>query len=354
MPDKRLQAVLGTAVKWWKVWAGLLGLVAIVLWTGGACSERVSPGRLPAEIGFALPANAATLVVSSNRVAARVDVAGTVASVEKIHLSARIPAYVKQVFVSAGDAVTAGQTLIALDDREIREQLAVAEVQFQQAETEFSRAKRLLATKATTEQAFDAAESAYRAARSNVDRVKVMQTYTEIKTPIDGVITDRRIEVGDLANPGQVLLAVYDPAGMRLEASVPVRLVDRLARDQVVEVTLDRASSTVTGRVTEVVSEIDPMSRTQKVRILLDGIAGEVLPGTFGRAWVEAAEHSAVLVPAGAVYRVGQLEYVQKVRGDRVLRRLVKTGPRYGDDLEILSGVRPGDRLLVTPVLTEE
>ena len=57
----------------------------------------------------------------------------------------------------------------------------------------------------------------------------MMMSYAQITSPIDGIVTDRRIEVGDLANPGQVLLTVYDSEHMRLEAPVPVRLVDRLA-----------------------------------------------------------------------------------------------------------------------------
>ena len=346
-----------TTVRWigrhWRVWAGTLGLIVIVLWAGGACREKVAPGKLDREPGFALPASAAVIVVSNEMVAARIDVVGTVQSEERIHLSARFPAYVKEVFVSAGDAVTPGQVLIALDDREIREQLIAAEARLQQARAEFERARRLLETKATTEQAFDAAETGYKAARADVDRVKVMLTYASITSPIDGVITDRRIEAGDLADPGRVLLAVYDPSSMRLEAPVPMRLIERLKLGEVVDVVLDRPPASLQGRVTEIVSEVDPASRTQMVKIRLQDAGGGVLPGTFGRAWVEETAHPAVLLPQSAVYRVGQLEFVQVVRNGRVLKRLVKTGPVYGSRTEVISGLEPGVRVLADPVKGE-
>ena len=150
-----------------------------------------------------------------------------------------------------------------------------------------------------------------------------------------------------------LLLAVYDPSRMRLEAPVPVRLVNRLAIGQSVEVTLDRPAKGFPGTVSEVVSEVDPASRTQLVKIHLDGATGDVLPGTFGRLWVDAGPREIVSVPASAVIRVGQLEFVQAVRDGRAVRRLVKTGPARDDSLEILSGLSAGDVILVNPVPQE-
>jgi len=170
--------------------------------------------------------------------------------------------------------------MVTLDDREIAEQMAAAEAQLKQAETEYQRAKQLLENKATTDQAFIAAESAYNGAKAQMERVRVMMSYARITSPIDGIVIDRRIEVGDLANPGQVLLTVYDSEHMRLEAPVPVRLVDRLALNQAVEVKLDRPDKTFQGRVSQIVSEIDPMSRTQLVKIRLDGVTGDVSGGS--------------------------------------------------------------------------
>jgi len=282
-----------------------------------------------------------------------VDVVGTTASEEKINLSARIPAYVSDVFASAGDRVTKGQELVTLDDRDIRQQLAAAEAQLNQARTEYDRAKSLFEKEATTQQALTAAESMFHAAQAQVEQVKVMLTYAQVTSPIDGIVTERRIEAGDLANPGMLLLAVYDPSRMRLEAPVPVRLLDRLAVGQSVEVTLDRPAKVFPGTVSEIVSEVDPASRTQLVKIHLDGADGDVLPGTFGRLWVDAGPREVIAIPSSAIIRVGQLEFVQAVRDGRVVRRLVKTGPARDTSVEILSGLSAGDVILVNPVPQE-
>jgi RND family efflux transporter MFP subunit len=292
-------------LKVWKPIAGVLGLAMVILYSSGSCRAKVNPGKLDYETGIALPIGAETFTVKLEKRAPRIDVVGTVASEEQIHLSARISAYVKKVFVSAGSVVKKGETMVTLDDREIAEQLATVEAQLKQAETEYQRAKQLLENKATTAQAFIAAESAYNGAKAQMERARVMMSYARITSPIDGVVIDRRIEVGDLANPGQVLLTVYDSEHMRLEAPVPVRLVDQLALNQDVEVKLDRPDKTFKGRVSQIVSEIDPMSRTQLVKIRLEGVSGDVLPGTFGRLFVDDIARETFLVPTSAVYRSG-------------------------------------------------
>ncbi len=345
-----MKTIVPTLKKYLKLILALVGLAAVVVWAGGFLGDKNKPGVLAHQPGVAIPEGAATLVVAVESAPVRVEVVGTTASEEKINLSARIPAYVSEIFASAGDRVAKGQVLLTLDDRDIRQQLAGAEAQLNQAQTEYDRAKQLFEREATTQQALTAAESMLAGARAQVEQVKVMLTYAQVTSPIDGIVTERRIEAGDLANPGMPLLAVYDPARMRLEAPVPVRLIDRLALGQAVEVALERPARVFPGTVSEIVSEVDAATRTQLVRVHLDGVAGDVLPGTFGRLWVAAEAREAIFVPASAVVHIGQLSFVQAVRDGRAVRRLVKTGPARGDSVEILSGLRAGDAILVTPI----
>lgn len=330
---------------------GVVGLVALMVWAGGYLSAKVAPGQVAAQVGLPLPEKADTAEVVSRPVAPRLDIVGTAVSVENVHLSARLSAYIRQVHVTAGDQVTKGQVLVSLDDRELKEKLAAAEAQLRQATIEYDRARTLKSAKATTDQALVAARAAFQAAQAQVQGIKVMLSFTEIVSPLDGKVTDRRIEAGDLANPGQVLLTVYDPLHMRVEAPVPLRLADKLKVGQEVEVSLDRPDKTLTGKVSEVVAEVDPASRTQVVKVLLPEAGGDVLPGTFARLWVADDPRPSLLVPASAVYRVGQLEMVQVVEGQRAVRRLVKTGASQDGMLEVLSGLSAGEKVLRTPLL---
>jgi len=340
---------------WGRITKPLVGvaiLVVVILWSVGVFRTRTPAGRLECQPGLPVPPNAELFTVKPESIAPRVDVVGTVASDVKVNLSARIPAYVKEVFVSAGSPVKKGQELITLDDREIKEQVTAAEAQFKQGETELNRARQLFDNKATTEQALTAAQSMFTAARAQWERSKVMLTYAQITAPMDGVVTDRRIEPGDMANPGQVLLAIYDPTNMQLEVPVPVRLLAKLPVGQTVEVTLDRPATNFQGRVRQIVSEIDPLSRTQLVKVHIEGTSSDVdvLPGTFGRLWVADDARQTIVIPASAVYSVGQIELVQVVKDQRAIRRAVRTGPKHGTSVEVLSGLDAGDVVLVNPV----
>ncbi|NLB55138.1 MAG: efflux RND transporter periplasmic adaptor subunit [Lentisphaerae bacterium] len=338
-------------IKYWRPIVGVIGLAVVLVWTSGACTQKVKPGKADAEIGFAVPGNAETIEISVKPLSTRIYVVGTTASEEKINISARIPAYVKEVFINAGDTVQKGQNMITLDDRDILKQVAAAEAHSQHADSEYKRARELFDKNATTQQALTAAESMAQAAKAQLEQAKIMLTYAQINAPIDGIVTDRRIEAGDIANPGMPLLAVYDPSRVRLEVPVPVRLIDRLSLGQKVDVELERPARVFKAQITEIVSEVDPATRTQLVKAKLDVGSGEVLPGVFGRLWVKEEPRDAFVAPKSAVYTSGQLEMVQVVKEGRVIRRLVKTGPAYGDSVEILSGLKEGDLILAKPKL---
>ncbi len=331
----------------WKALAGVVALAGLMVHASGACHRKVGTDTVDTPPGRPLPGQAAVATAARGPLAARVDLVGTAASDRLVKLSARLSAYVQEVRATAGDRVKAGALLVALDDREIREQLIAAEAQLRQAESEYKRTRQLFEAKAATEQAMTGAESVFQAARAQVDQTRVMLSYAQVTAPMDGVVTERRVEVGDLANPGQVLLSVYDPLRMRLEVPVPVRLLHRFAVGQQVPVRLDHPVRLIPGQVTEIVSEIDPRSRTRKVKILLDDSSGDILPGAFGRVWVDDTEHDGVWVPAAAVTRNGQLESVDVVQDNRVVRRLVRSRALEEGRVEILSGLQGGETVLL-------
>jgi RND family efflux transporter MFP subunit len=297
-----------------------------------------------------LPANAQTIAVAMEPYREKIDVMGSVASASRSQISAKLSATVDRVFASAGQAVTNGELLVKLDDRDLKTQLAAAQVQFAQAETERQRVTKLFDQQAATEQMKTAAESAAIGARTQLDRALVAMSWAEIRSPLNGVVTDKQINEGDLANPGQPLLSVYDPKQLRLEVAVPARLIPLITLNADVSVSLENPARDAKGRVEEIVSEADPASRTQKVKVRLQD-AADLRPGQFGRLWIELPARDAMFVPSASVYRSGQLEFVQVVADGRAEPRLVKTGRSDGSRVEILSGLKAGEKILAQPVM---
>lgn len=334
----------------WKPLIALIGLIILIVWTTGVLSDRVEPGVLDHAPGFALPPDAETVTVRIASIPQRIEVVGTTISENTVSMHARMSAHVSEVLVSAGDSVSRDEVLIRLDDRDLRSQREAAQAALHRTKTEYERFKKLHQTQAATEQQLIAAESAYHTAKAEVDRADVALTFTEIRSPMNGIVTDRHVEVGTLADPGQTLLRVYDPAAMRLDAPVPVRLVDYLAIGDTLDIRLERPDTVMQGRVRRIVSEIDPRTRTQTVQIMLEPNDTPVLPGTFGRVRIPTTERDVYLIADTAVYRVGQLEMTQVLENERVIRRLVKTGETRDGRVEVLSGLQEGDVVLVRPV----
>lgn len=350
MKLNRLTAFLKS---WWKPLAGAAGMAVMVVYAGGMLHEKTSPEMLPRKAGRPVPDGAPVIDLAPRVIASRIDIVGSTASERSIQISPRLSAEVVEILASAGDRVTNGQVLVRLDDRTIREQVTAAEAMLRQAESEYRRTRQLFEKDATTEQALTAAESAYKAAAANAEQISVLRSYATVVSPIDGIITERHIEAGDLAHPGQALLGLYDPTDMRLEVPVPVRLIDQFQLGQERIATLDFPSGVHTAIVTEIVGDIDARSRTRRVKLRLSSAGGDILPGTFGRIWAETDPREAVLIPPAAIVRVGQLEMVDLVSGDRILRRLIKTGPVHDGEVEVLSGLNPGDRILAQPAREE-
>ncbi|MCP5488862.1 MAG: efflux RND transporter periplasmic adaptor subunit [Verrucomicrobia bacterium] len=338
---------------YWKPLVLLAAVIAMIVYAGGMLKEKTPPTRVEAEIGFPVPDDAPVVEVVGEEISPRVEIVGTTQSDRRIQIGARINAYVKEVFANAGDRVTQGQLLITLDDREIQEQLAAVDAQLRQASREYQRTKQLFEQNAATEQSLTAAESAFNTARANMDRVKVTLSYAQVTSPIDGMVIERLVEVGDLANPGQALIAVYDPSDMRLDVPVPVRLIEKFALGEERLARLDYPAGIYTSTVKEIVGEIDPMTRTRRVKLQLTSQGEEILPGTFGRIWIEEDPRPTLLIPPESVKRVGQLELVYVVEDGRAVRRLIKTGSLVDGRLEVISGLEPGMRILANPAVRE-
>jgi multidrug efflux pump subunit AcrA (membrane-fusion protein) len=115
-------------------------------------------------------------------------------------------------------------------------------------------------------------------------------------------------------------------------------------------VAVDGSAVPVKGTVREIVAEVDPLSRSQKVKIRLETAGVRLLPGTYGRISVEGDSHDSVWVPESAVIRIGQQELVQVVQAGRVIHRIVRTGAARAGQVEIISGLGDGEMILVEPV----
>ena len=298
-----------------------------------------------------LPSTAVRIqVVERKSRAATEDVVGTVRPKLSAAIEAKVSGRIEQMLVVPGQSVKAGERLVQLDAHEIQSRLDQAAAARQQAESDLKRFTALLEQKILSQSEFDNAQSKFRMAAAAEAEVKTMLGYTQIVAPFAGVITRKLADVGDLAAPGKTLLQMENPDTLRFEADVPEALIGNVKLGDKLAVRIAAVAKEIDGTVAEMSPAADPNSRTYLVKLDLPGATG-LRSGQFGRVAVPVGEASAIRVPAAAVIQRGQMELVFVVanghaHGNQAQLRLVKTGSRVGDEVEIVSGLNSGDRVV--------
>jgi RND family efflux transporter MFP subunit len=177
-------------------------------------------------------------------------------------------------------------------------------------------------------------------------QARTLLGYTRVTAPFAGVITRKYADVGDLASPGKPLLEMEDAHALQLETDVPEAVIGRLVLGDKLGVRVSGVSNEFTGVVSEIAPSADPNSRTFLVKLDLPPTPG-LRAGQFGRVAVPVGETSALRVPASAVVQRGQMELLFVVIKGHAQMRIVKTGKRVGDEVELVSGVDAGEQVVV-------
>jgi RND family efflux transporter MFP subunit len=325
-----------------------LGLCVLIAATG--CRRHPPAGSTA---NSPAPAPVRVITVSERPHQLTEDAAGTVRPRLSAVIAAKITGTIEAVLVSPGQQVKSGDLLVQLDAREIKARLDQAAAARDQAALDRARFQRLIKENAVSQQEFDAVESRFRSAAAAAKEAETMLDYTRITAPFSGVVTRKRADVGDLATPGRPLLDLENPAELRLEADIPEALVANVQLGARLAVTAGTPPLTVTGVVAEVAPAADALSRTFLVKLDLPAGAG-LRSGQFARVAVPVGETRSLSVPRGAVRVNGQMESVFVVEADRARLRLVKTGKAHGAEVEIISGLTAGERVVTEGVAALE
>jgi RND family efflux transporter MFP subunit len=314
-------------------------LAALGLAGCGREAEHPRPESLP------VAAARAQIAESKQRVATE-EVVGTVRARLRAVIEAKVTGKIDELLAVPGQNVKAGDRLVTVDAREAQARYEQARAVRQQAESDLKRFTTLFEQKILSQSEFDAAQSKFRVADAAMNEAEAMLGYTKVTAPFDGIITRKYADVGDLAAPGKPLLEMEDARQLRLEADVPEAVVDRIKLGDRLPVRIASQEAILEGAVSEIAPASDPNSRTFLVKLDLPSAPG-LRAGQFGRVAMPVGETSAIRVPASAVVQRGQMELVFIATDGRAQLRLIKTGERIGNEVEVVSGLSAGESVVV-------
>jgi RND family efflux transporter MFP subunit len=294
-------------------------------------------------------------------------------------LSPKVTGNVDAVLVDIGDRVEAGQVVILLDRTSFElavnqanaayqsAEAAVAQAgsQLDQAQKEYRRATRLLSEKVIPQSRFDAAEATYNTAREALSAIKgkysqslaALETSREhlknarIRSSITGIVVDRNVEVGQSVAPGVQVLRILDQSRMKGDFELPEKDFGRITVGASAVVTVDAyQGQDFPGKVTVINPMVDQRVRTFRVRIEASNPSGKLVDGMFARVRLLTGRKTALAVPRDTLNRLpgSGTFYVFIVKGDKVVKRTIKTGKVGNQYVEVLEGLTKGEKVVIS------
>jgi RND family efflux transporter MFP subunit len=289
-----------------------------------------------------------------------------VEAVRQSTVAAQIAGRIVELRFDVGDYVKKGEVIARIDERAASQAVAASEAQVRQAEAalrnaraEFERSRQLVAQKFLSQAALDKAEAEYKAAQARVTallagagQAQTERSFATIFAPYSGLVSARHVELGEMAVPGKPLMTGFDPGTLRVTATVPQAQIAAIQAGAKARVEVPSSARWVEATQLTVIPAADPRTHTTQVRLGLPADVRGIYPGIYARAHFVTGRTAALLVPRAAVLQRSEVTavYVIPESGAPQLRqiRLGTAGDEHA--VEVLAGLRPGERVALEPV----
>ena len=327
-----------------------VGIATIAAGCGekSAANEGMARGR-PGGPGGARVAPVEIALVEVGTIARHVLVSGVVEPIRSVGINSQLSGAIMAVDVQEGDVVRTGTVLARLDDRELRAQVASAEAAYEVAAATFQRSEQLRARQVITAAEYDRDRAALAAAEAQLAQLRTRLDYTTVRAPINGIITEKRVEAGDIVGAQTRLFTIAVTDTMVVRVQVSELDVVELRPGATVSVVLDAyPDRRIDGRIRRIFPSADPATRLVPVEVALQGEAASIARAGF-LARVDltlGARSNVLLVPAAAIVGDADAPAVFVHEDGIARRRSVRTGATSEGRVEILSGLAAGEAVI--------
>lgn len=308
----------------------------------GACSQKKTDEAAPAAEKEKVKVKVET--VTLRPVAQTREFTATVQANIKNNIAPQNTVRIDEILVEVGDAVRKGQTLVKMDEVN----LAQSKTQLDNLEVEFKRTDELFKIGGTSRSDWDAKKTSLEVART---AYKNLVENTRLTSPIDGIVTARYYDSGDMYSGGDPVLVVEQIQPVKLYINVSEAFFTRIRKGMDVTVKLDvYGDEEFPGKVSLVYPTIDSQTRTFPVEIKIVNAHRKVRPGMFARVTVDFGSIDRIMVPDRAIVKQSGSgdRYVYVYSDGKVSYNKVELGRRLGDKYELVSGVDNGAQVVVT------
>jgi membrane fusion protein (multidrug efflux system) len=322
-------------------------LWCVLALAAAACGDR-SGAEAPGAAGKPEPIAVTVAPVAVRAVERTVSVVGTLAANAQAELASQIDGQVVKIEADLGDRVTEGQVLARVRREEIEALLREAEASYEKAVADEGRARPLRAEGVISVQEYEVVRTALDVARARRDQLRIRLAHAEIRSPLDGSVAARMVDVGDYVRVGTVVFRLVQDDPLKFRGEIPEREVPALRPGQAVRITVDAfRGETFPGSVSRIGSAADAAARSLAFEALVPNADRRLRPGFFGHGEVVVGfDERALAVPTGAITTFAGVTKLFVIEDGVAHEHAVQVGVDLGDGwIEVAEGVTPGKQV---------
>ena len=325
--------------------------VLCAAWAIYATQHQAAPGAGGPQGGGArggAPASVTLAQVRAERVSQKLEALGNARANESVDISSKTSNIVTAVTFRDGERVKRGQVLVQLDDAQASADVAAAQAAVTESESLYNRSRELLNTQALSKSSFDQLVATLNANRARLAAAQSRLQDTVIRAPFSGRVGLRRVSVGTLISPGDVITTLDDTSVIKLDFSVPENFLASVREGLSIRASAPAfPGRNFAGKVSSIDSRVDMNTRSVTVRALLANEDGALKPGMFLNVTLANDEREALVIPEEALTPEAEKQYVFVVADGKVSRREVRIGGRRPGSVEVIAGLSAGERVVV-------
>lgn len=330
----------------------------LVILVGGMIVYRITKNKSENDKGGGKdgkkpPVGVSGLVIKAQDFSNAISLSGSIEANEQIEIRSEVSGIVEKIYFTEGSQVTKGQVLLKVNDIELRAQLAQARTKQSLSSENERRAKLLLQKEAISQEEYDIASADFRTAQSQSQLILAQIGKTSIRAPFSGKVGLRNISPGTYVTPTTLIAKLVNTNPLKITFSLPEKYASEINKNSEITFTVPNVAEKFKAKIYALEPEIETMTRTLKIRALTENSSGKLLPGTFANIELPLKNISdAIIVPTEAIIPVQDGKKVFIASNGKAKEVKVETLTRTDKDVVVTSGLKIGDTLLTSGVMS--
>jgi membrane fusion protein (multidrug efflux system) len=328
-----------------------IGVAGLTLFAG-CRSKKQQPGGTAGSQRQQGAVIADGFLVQPQSVSENVEVPGTLLPEEETNIRAEVSGRVVSINIPEGNIVPKGTLLIKLFDSDLQAQLKKLEVQLRIAEKTAERQGELLKISGISQQDYDLTALNVDNLKADIEAIRISISKTEIRAPYAGKLGLRYISLGAYISPADPITSIRQVGQLKLEFAIPEKYAKNISKGYSVKFKIDGGEEFHEAKVIAAENSVDEATRTLRVRAMVTENHPELVPGVFAKVNLQLGKNSeALMIPTQAVLPQARNKQVIVLQGDSVRFQVVETGIRDSAFVEITSGLKAGDTIIMTGLM---